>query len=56
MIHQVRLKCQVEKTQTHRLGVSPSETQAEQGWEAYHSTKSLQAEVMETCTAFRKIK
>ena len=37
-------------------GVSPGETQEVQGREAHRSTQSLQAELIETRTAFRKIK
>ena len=55
-IHQARIKCQVEKTQMQHAGVSPGETQEVQGWEAHHSAQSLQAEVTETHTEFRKIK
>ena len=39
-----------------RTGVSPGEMQKVHGQEAHHSAQSLQAEVTETCTAFRKIK
>ena len=55
-IHQAGIKCQVEKNQTQRAGVSPGETQEVYGQEAHHSAQSLQAEETETRTAFRKIK
>ena len=55
-ICQARINCQVEKTQMQPSGVSLGRTQKVQGREAHHSTQSLKAEVMETHTAFRKIK
>ena len=55
-IHQARIKCQVEKTQMQHAGVSPGEMQEVQDQEAHHSAQSIQAEVIETLTAFKKIK
>ena len=55
-IHQARTRCQVEITEIQRAVVSLGETQEAQGRKAHHSAQSLQAEVIETDTAFRKIK
>ena len=38
------MKCQVESSQTQRMGISPGEMQEVQGWEAHHSGQFLQAE------------
>ena len=43
-VHQVCMKCQVESIQRQCTGTSPGETQEEQGREAHHRAKSLQAE------------
>ena len=45
-----------KKNPTQHTGISPDETQGVLGREAHHSTQSLQAEVTETRTEFRKIK
>ena len=47
-IHQARMKCQVESSQTQHAGIPPDETQEVSDREVDHSARSLQAEAQDS--------